>query len=100
MAFQIPNGNVELHTIPLFPANGWGVAHFLTMLGGTHVMIQRFDPKEVFRLIEKEGVQTLSLVPIMATALVNCPERGNFNLTTLRAIAMGAASSPPRLFGE
>src|SRR5215471_18102835 len=28
---------VELHTIPLFHANGWGVAHFLTLLGGTHV---------------------------------------------------------------
>src|SRR5208283_1541014 len=63
MAFQIPNGNVELHTIPLFHANGWGVAHFLTLLGGKHVMIQRFDPKEIFRLIEKEGVNTLSLVP-------------------------------------
>src|SRR5262249_11020605 len=29
---------VELHTIPLFHANGWGVAHFLTLLGGKHVM--------------------------------------------------------------
>ena len=31
MAFQVENGSVELHTIPLFHANGWGVAHFLTM---------------------------------------------------------------------
>ena len=52
-------GAVELHTIPLFHANGWGVAHFLTLLGGTHVMIQRFEPKEVFRLIEKEKVLLL-----------------------------------------
>ena len=56
---QIENAAVELHTIPLFHANGWGVAHFLTLLGGKHVMIQRFDPKEVFRLIEKEGAQYL-----------------------------------------
>ncbi|MFZ0520716.1 MAG: AMP-binding protein, partial [Candidatus Acidiferrales bacterium] len=56
-------GAVELHTIPLFHANGWGVAHFLTLLGGTHVMIQRFETKEVFRLIEKEKVNSCSLVP-------------------------------------
>ena len=97
---HIESGRVELHTIPLFHANGWGVAHFLTMLGGKHVMIQRFDPKEVFRLIEKEGVQSCSVVPIMATALVNCPERKDFNLTTLRRINIGGAASSPTLIRE
>ncbi len=100
LGLQIERGAVELHTIPLFHANGWGVAHFLTMLGGTHVMIQRFDPKEVFRLIEKEGVHTCSLVPIMATALVNCPERRNYNLSTLRRIVIGGAASSPTLIRE
>jgi fatty-acyl-CoA synthase len=90
----------ELHTIPLFHANGWGVAHFLTLLGGKHVMIQRFDTQEVFRLIEKEAVNTLSLVPIMATALVNCPERPKYNLTSLRRIVIGGAASSPTLIRE
>lgn len=92
MAFQIPNANVELHTIPLFHANGWGVPHYLTVLGGKHVMIQRFDPREVFRLIEKEGARTCSLVPIMATAFVNCPERKNYDLSSLRRIVIGGAA--------
>src|SRR5271165_481657 len=100
MAFQIPNGNVELHTIPLFHANGWGVAHFLTLLGGKHVMLQRFDPKEVFRLIEKERASTCSLVPIMATALVNCPERKNYDLSSLTRIVIGGAASSPTLIRE
>ena len=46
VAFVAENGAVELHTIPLFHANGWGVAHFLTMMGGKHVMVHSFDPKE------------------------------------------------------
>jgi fatty-acyl-CoA synthase len=100
LGLQIERGTVELHTIPLFHANGWGVAHFLTLLGGTHVMIQRFDPKEIFRLIEKEGVHTCSLVPIMATALVNCAERLNYNLRTLRRIIIGGAASSPTLIRE
>ena len=100
MAFQIDKGTIELHTIPLFHANGWGVAHFLTLLGGRHVMIQRFDPKEVFRLIEKEGVHSCSLVPIMATALVNCSERHNYNLSSLRRITLGGAAASPTLVRE
>jgi fatty-acyl-CoA synthase len=91
---------VELHTIPLFHANGWGVAHSLTFLGGKHVMIHRFDPIEVFRLIEKEGAQTCSLVPIMATVLVNCPERTKFNLSSLKRCTIGGAASSPTLVRE
>jgi fatty-acyl-CoA synthase len=100
LSHEIEKGSVELHTIPLFHANGWGVTHFLTMLGGTHVMIHRFDPKEVFRLIEKESVHSCCLVPIMATALVNCPERHNYNLSTLRRIVIGGAASSPTLIRE
>lgn len=91
---------VELHTIPLFHANGWGVAHFLTLLGGKHVMMQRFDPPEVFRLIEAEGATSLSLVPAMATALVNCPERTKYNLSSLQRISVGGAASSPTLVRE
>lgn len=91
---------VELHTIPLFHANGWGVPHFLTLLGGKHVMIQRFDPVEVFRLIERERVNYCSVVPAMATALVNCPERAKYDLSTLRRINIGGAASSPTLVQE
>jgi len=92
--------HIELHTIPLFHANGWGVAHSLTFLGGTHVMIHKFDPHEVFRLIEQEGVHSCSLVPTMATALVNCPERPKYNLSTLKRITIGGAASSPTLVRE
>jgi fatty-acyl-CoA synthase len=100
LGFNTDKGAVELHTIPLFHANGWGVAHFLTLLGGKHVMIQRFDCKEVFRLIEKEGVHACSLVPIMATALVNSPERKNYDLSSLKRIVIGGAASSPTLIRQ
>jgi fatty-acyl-CoA synthase len=100
MALHTDNDSVELHTIPLFHANGWGVAHFLTVLGCKHVMIQRFDPREVFRLIEAERVNYCSLVPAMATALVNCPERTKYDLSSLRRITIGGAASSPTLVRE
>jgi fatty-acyl-CoA synthase len=100
MAFQVENGSTELHTIPLFHANGWGVAHFLTMLGGKHVMVHGFDPKEIFRLIQVERVNHFSVVPIMATVLVNHPERENYDLSSLRRIVIGGAASSPTLIRE
>src|SRR5580700_7167536 len=100
LGLHTEKSEVELHTIPLFHANGWGVAHFLTLLGGKHVMIQRFDTQEVFRLIEKEGVHACSLVPIMATALVNSPERKNYDLSSLKRIVIGGAASSPTLIRQ
>ncbi|HEV8494827.1 MAG TPA: long-chain-fatty-acid--CoA ligase, partial [Candidatus Angelobacter sp.] len=100
ITFGSGSESVELHTIPLFHANGWGVAHSLTYVGGKHVMIRKFETTEVFRLIEREGAQSLSVVPAMATALVNCPERPKFNLKSLQRMSIGGAASSPTLVRE
>jgi len=92
--------SVLLHTIPLFHANGWGIAHIITVVGGTHVMIHHFNPAEVFRLIERERVTSCALVPTMATALVNSPARAKFDLSSLHIINIGGAASSPALLKE
>ena len=92
--------DVMMHTIPLFHANGWGAAHTITLVGGTHVMLPRFVPEEIFRLLEKERVSALSLVPIMATALVNCPARSKYNLGSVQWCVIGGAASSPTLIRE
>jgi fatty-acyl-CoA synthase len=89
--------SVLLHTIPLFHANGWGTAHTITLVGGTHVMIHHFNPVEVFRLIEREQVTTCAMVPTMVATLVNSPMRPNFDLGSLRTIIIGGAASSPAL---
>ena len=91
---------VMLHSIPLFHANGWGTAHTVTLLGGTHVMMHHFDPLEVLRLIEQEHVTSCAMVPTMVTALVNYPERQRFDLSSLRSITIGGAASSPTLVKE
>jgi len=59
VAFKMTAEEVHVHTIPLFHANGRGATHTLTFVGGRHVMLPRFDPVEVFRLIERERAQVL-----------------------------------------
>ena len=91
---------VTLHTIPLFHANGWGMAHTITLVGGTHVMIHHFSPAEVFRLIERERVWSCALVPTMANALINSPESRKHDLSSLRSIMIGGAASSLTLVRE
>jgi len=92
--------DVLMHTIPLFHANGWGAAHTITFVGGTHVMLPRFLPEEVFRLVERERVRALSLVPIMAMALVNSPARSKYDLSSVEWSVIGGAASSPTLIRE
>jgi fatty-acyl-CoA synthase len=92
--------SVLLHTIPLFHANGWGAAHVITVVGGTHVMIHHFNPLEVLRLIERERATGCSMVPAMITALLHCPEREKHDLSSLEAILVGGSASSPTLVKE
>ena len=100
ITFRTKADAVQLHTIPLFHANGWGAAHSVTLVGGRHIMLPRFTCAEVFRLIERERVDSLSLVPIMATALVNSPDRPKYDLSSVQWISIGGAASSPTLIRQ
>jgi acyl-CoA synthetase (AMP-forming)/AMP-acid ligase II len=100
MTFDVTRDFAQLHTIPLFHANGWGVAHVLALIGGKHVMLRRFDCAQIFKLIEQEHIYTMCLVPAMAIALVNSPERLKHDLGSLEKIIIGGAASSPTLVRE
>ena len=99
VALTLPQNDdaVELHTIPLFHANGWGRAHSSTLLGLRQVMVRRFEPPQVLRLIQAEKATGMALVPTMANALLNCPELGAFDISSMQAIMIGGAASSPEL---
>lgn len=88
---------VELHTIPLFHANGWGRPQTATMNGLRQVMVRRFDPPQVLRLIQEERATGMSLVPVMANALLNCPELGKHDVSSMREIFLGGAAASVEL---
>jgi fatty-acyl-CoA synthase len=87
--------DVQLHTIPLFHANGWGTPQALTWVGGTHVMIKKFEAEKVFQLIVEEGVTLAAVVPTMVSMLLNSPELSKYDLTSLKRLVVGGATSPP-----
>lgn len=92
-----PDYTVDLHTIPLFHANGWGKPQASTMNGFRQVMVRRFDPVTVFSLTELHRATEMSLVPTMANMLLNSPELGKFDLSSMRVIMLGGAAASPEL---
>jgi len=88
---------VDLHTIPLFHANGWGKPQTSTMLGVKQVMVRRFEPTSVFKLIQEHHATDMSLVPTMANALLNAPDLKDYNVTSMRNITLGGAAASPEL---
>jgi fatty-acyl-CoA synthase len=96
----VKDWNVQLHTIPLFHVNGWGTPHTITCIGARHVVVKKWDPTQVLELIQTEKVTHFSMVPTMATSLVNHPSIGEYDLSSLEFVGIGGAASPVDLIRE
>ncbi len=95
--FNREDNGVELHTIPLFHANGWGRPQTAPMMGVKQVMVRRFEPTTVFRLIQEERATAMSVVPTMANALLNAPDLGQYDFSSLTQIHIGGAAASTEL---
>jgi fatty-acyl-CoA synthase len=100
LTMGLSGDDVVLHTIPLFHVNGWGTPHYVTGLGGVHVLLPRFDPAEVLRLIETHRVTRLFLVPAMARLVLDHPTLHGRDLSSVVQISVGGAASSPALLAE
>ena len=89
--------DVVLHVVPLFHVNGWGTPHFVTMIGGRHVMLRRFDPGALMELVERHRVTRLLAVPTIFNAVLNHRDRPSRDLTSLRQVIIGGAPASPSL---
>ena len=89
--------DVVLHVVPLFHVNGWGVPHFVTMIGGRHVMLRRFEPTALMEAVQRHRVTRLLGVPAIFNALIHHGARSSFDLSSLRQVVIGGSSASPAL---
>lgn len=87
---------VTLITTPLFhvTANNCG-AYRATAVGGTLVLMYRWDAGEALRLIEQERITSAGGVPVMGRELINHPDFAKRDTSSLLAISCGGAQVPP-----
>ena len=92
-------GGVSLLTLPLHhgagPSQVWGAIQ----LGNTTVMMRRFDPEGVLRLIAKHRVTNWTGVPTMYKRLAALPRDllESYDVSSIRALSVGAAPVPYQL---
>jgi fatty-acyl-CoA synthase len=79
------------------PLSHAGAAFFAPTLikGGSLVVLPRFDPGEVLRTVEEKRITATMLVPTMLYALLDHPEAGIRDLTSLETVYYGAAPINP-----
>jgi long-chain acyl-CoA synthetase len=65
-------------------------------LGGALVLMLRFDPEEFLRLIQKQRIDTLFMVPTMFARLMKLPDsvRRKYDTSSLRHVVHAAAPCP------
>jgi fatty-acyl-CoA synthase len=82
--------------IPLFHCAGC-ILNLLGSLqcGGAYVGVPAFDPVVLFEIIERERCTLLSGVPTSYAGMLDHPQRGRFDLGSLRAGTCGGADADP-----
>jgi fatty-acyl-CoA synthase len=95
--FEIPDTPRYLAVAPISHVAGTKVLPTL-MRGGTVHMLKGFDPEAIFRTISRERINFTLLVPTMIYVLLDHPQLGNTDLSSLELLLYGAsAMSPSRL---
>jgi long-chain acyl-CoA synthetase len=90
-----PNPLKTLVVVPLFHVTGEVpvmLNSFVICRG--MVLMPKWDAGEALRLIEREKITYFVGVPTMSLELMNHPDRGNYDLSTLTDIAAGGAPRP------
>ncbi len=89
-----PPAPCTLLTTPLFHVSGLIAGVVMMLSVGAKVVLRdgRFDPIDVMRLIEREGVTSWSTTPTMAHRVVNHPELSKFDLSSLRNLGSGGSA--------
>ena len=96
---RINHHDVEMWTLPMFHANGWGGPFALTAMGAKHVVLRRVVGEDMYRLIENEGVTFACMAPAVLAAILDYPNKDKHKITTRPRFTI-AGAPPPQRFVE
>ena len=96
MLYKWTPDTVYLSPAPLYHAAPLGWTMGLQSMGGTVVMMEKFDPEEALRLIEKYKITSAQWVPTHFVRMLKLPEdvRSKYDLSSLVAVFHAAAPCP------
>jgi long-chain acyl-CoA synthetase len=99
--WQYREGMIYLSPAPLYHSAPQAAVNLTIRVGGTVIIMEKFDPERYLELIEAWGITHSQLVPTMFSRLLKLPEevRTRYDLSSLE-IAIHAAAPCPALVKE
>jgi long-chain acyl-CoA synthetase len=99
--WQYREGMIYLSPAPLYHSAPQAAVNLTIRMGGTVIVMEKFDPERYLQLVEQWGVTHSQLVPTMFSRMLKLPEevRRRYDLSSLE-IAIHAAAPCPGLVKE
>jgi long-chain acyl-CoA synthetase len=96
--WQYREGMIYLSPAPLYHAAPQAAVNLTIRMGGTAIVMEKFDPEQYLQLVERWGITHTQLVPTMFSRMLKLPQevRGRYDLSSLE-IAIHAAAPCPAL---
>jgi long-chain acyl-CoA synthetase len=92
--YELEREQWSLAVLPLSHSYGLTLMNTGSVLGTRAVMLRWFNPELVLETIERYRVQYMAGVPTMYVYLLNHPDAGRFDTSSMRAWGSGAAPLP------
>jgi len=92
--FGVTHDDIFLATTPLSQRIGWGKLINSIALGCTFVMIPSFDAEEAMRIVEKERVTILSIVPTIGRLILQLPHLESYDTRSLKMFFVTGEAFP------
>ncbi len=73
---------------------------YITLAGGTHIPLPKFDPLLVMQAIAEHKATNAVLVPTMINMLIRHPDFARYDLSSLRTCVYGGSPMPEALITE
>ena len=73
---------------------------YITMAGGTHIPLPKFDPVLVMQAISEHKATNAVLVPTMINLLLNHPDFDKYDLSSLQTCVYGGSPMPEALIKQ
>src|SRR6266481_1538536 len=91
----------QIHLVagPLYHSAPGGFALYAQMVGGTVVVMRKFDPQEALRLVERHRCTTTFMAPTLLKRIVDLPAdvRARYDVSSMRSLVIAAAPCPMRV---
>jgi acyl-CoA synthetase (AMP-forming)/AMP-acid ligase II len=81
-----------LHAAPMFHVAGLAGWVTQSIVGGTHMMVPKFDAVEVMTAIQRHRITNTVLVPTMIQPLVDHPDLEGYDLSSLQTVLYGGSA--------